>query len=72
MTEQEDQRQAGKPDESIANPFAIGDEEEAAGEKVSLSPRRAAMFGLIVGLISVGLLLICFLGSVALAACTEV
>ena len=72
MNERGDQEQSEQHDESVANPFAIGDEDESTQQKVNLSPRRAAMLGLMVGLISVGLLLICFLGSVALAACTEV
>lgn len=72
MNDQDDQDQEHVNGESVDNPFAIGDEQEGEQEKPSLSPRRAAMLGLTVGLFSVGLLLVCFLGSVALAACTDV
>lgn len=69
-----DDQNEHEPDQgdSVDNPFAIGDEQEGEQQKVSLSPRRAAMLGLTVGLISVGLLLVCFLGSVALASCTDI
>ncbi len=56
--------------ESISNPFAVGDEAQGEKTQINLSPRRAAVLGLWFGLVMVGLLLICFLGSAALASCS--
>lgn len=61
-----------KSDESVANPFAVDDEAEQEPQKISMSPRRAAMLGTSFGLMMVALLLVCFLGSAALASCTGV
>lgn len=61
----------GKHDEpSLSNPF---DETGDAGDEkpvITLSPGRAARLGFMFGLVMVGLLLICFLLSAALASCT--
>jgi hypothetical protein len=55
---------------SLSNPF---DEQGAAEDDkpvIELSPSRAAKLGVMFGLVMVGLLLICFLLSAALASCT--
>ena len=57
-------------DASVANPFAAGDEAEAEKPTINLSKRRAASLGVMFGLVMVGLLLVCFLLSAALATCT--
>lgn len=57
---------------SVPNPFDVDETAEAEKPQLNLSPRRAAVLGLSFGLVMVGLLVICFLGSIALAACIEV
>lgn len=55
---------------SVDNPFAAGPEQEGEKPKLNLSPKRAAMLGIMFGGVMVGLLLVCFLLSLALASCT--
>lgn len=57
---------------SVSNPFDVDESAEAEKPQLNLSPRRAAVLGLSFGLVMVGLLVVCFLGSIALAACIEV
>lgn len=55
---------------SVDNPFAGGPEQEREKPKLNLSPKRAAVLGVMFGGVMVGLLLVCFLLSLALASCT--
>lgn len=54
---------------SVSNPFAGEDAAEDQRPQLNLSKRRAAALGTGFGLVMVGLLIICFLLSVALASC---
>ena len=73
MSERNDP-QADERDEdrtpSVSNPFAEGDGPGDGEPQINLSKRRAATLGFGFGLVMVGLLVVCFLVSVALASCT--
>ena len=60
----------GDDNPSVDNPFATGPEQEGEKPKLNLSPKRAAVLGVMFGGVMVGLLLVCFLLSLALASCT--
>jgi hypothetical protein len=61
----------GEHDEpSLSNPFDETRETEDEKPVLELSKSRAAKLGVMFGLVMVGLLLICFLLSAALASCT--
>jgi len=55
---------------SIANPFDESADGEDEKPVLKLTKSRAATLGIMFGLVMVGLLLICFLLSAALASCT--
>jgi hypothetical protein len=56
--------------ESVRNPFTETDDAEEELPSLNLSKRRAATLGVWFGLVMVGLLVLCFLLAVGIAALT--
>ncbi|HEX2282863.1 MAG TPA: hypothetical protein VHG52_13990 [Thermomicrobiales bacterium] len=72
MSDRPDALPDEQPDErpaSVSNPFADDHTDNDQQPQLNLSKRRAAMLGTGFGLVMVGLLLVCFLVSVALSSC---